>query len=665
MSADLDKEEFILRASIAHEYKYDYSECNYNGLKNKINIICKEHGTFTHTAANHLHSQKACPKCPKRLYKNETLWLDHLNVPRGKTSRNVLVGVGYAKYLVAGYSFDEATKTKIVYDYYKDYWTGNPDGYVSTDIHPVAGLTYGEMWSLTLERKKLFEFEGYKVVSIFESEFLGSVSKLNKLIIVDNKYCQFVSQNTSAFNSVKRFLSYKTIGVEYTAAYRNGWNGITYLMDKNGYFYSGLLHKVQEHCKNSGIEITVEDRRKPVSIETPIDISARLAEMGMVPRDYQEAIVKVACENNKGIVRACTGSGKSVCTALIAAKFNTNIIIYVIGLDLLKQFHDLYSKVFDEPIGFIGNGRCDIHRINIASIWSVGAALKIDKKSMVNDDEIDGSDEELSENNHARVLAMLKNTKVHIFDESHVVATDTIKKIYNAINPEHIYGFSGTPFRDDNTDLLINGILGEKIIDVTASELIKRGILAQPIIKFETVPKMYIKEANYQSVYKEYVVENNVRNDMIVNSAKTLIEKKYVPLVLFKQIKHGKILLEKMEAAGIKCAMLYGNDSLERRAEVKEMVDSRSIEMVLASTIFDIGVDIPILSALVLAGGGRSSVKCLQRAGRILRKYPGKKYAAIIDFYDQIKFLKKHSKIRHDIYKSEEGFIVHAPVGLK
>ena len=40
----------------------------------------------------------------------------------------------------------------------------------------------------------------------------------------------------------------------------------------------------------------------------------------------------------------------------------------------------------------------------------------------------------------------------------------------------------------------------------------------------------------------------------------------------------------------------------------------------------------------------------------MIRQYPGKKQAAIIDFYDQIKFLKKHSIIRRDVYLSESGF---------
>lgn len=481
---------------------------------------------------------------------------------------------------------------------------------------------------------------------------------INKLIIIDNKYCQFTTKTISIQNMVKKFLSYKVPGIEYTPAYRNGgWNGVNYLIDKKGYFYGGLYSKLESFLLENEIEFVKEDRRLPIINNTEYDLSKRLIELNLVPRDYQLDIVNAALSTQKGIVRAATGSGKTICTALITAKVNKPTIIYVIGLDLLKQFHDLYSSLFDEKIGFIGNGVCEIHRINIASIWTIGRSLKVDKKSLLVDDS-DEDEVDLNPSQNERILKMLKVTKLHIFDESHVASTDTIKAIYKNIDPERIFGFSGTPFRDDNTDLLINGVLGEKIIDVSATSLITRKILAQPIIKFVSVPKIRLSNSVYTSIYKEYIVENDVRNDLIIQETKKLLEKKYTPLILFKQIKHGEILLEKFQNEGIKCAMLYGNDSLETRTEVKRQLVEKEIDIIVASVVFDIGLDLPILSALVLAGGGKSSVRALQRIGRVVRSFPGKTHSAIVDFYDQVKFLKQHSLKRCEVYESEPGFII-------
>ena len=479
---------------------------------------------------------------------------------------------------------------------------------------------------------------------------------MNKIIIHDNKACQFVTDDEGLFKVLRSTLSYKMNGVEFTEAYKNGWNGFTYLINKKGYFFSGLLNTVSEFLNDHHSEFEIEDLRRPLVNNSSVDLSKALKKMKMIPRDYQERIVQAACNNRKGIIRACTGSGKSLCTALITAKLNKTTIIYVIGLDLLKQFHDLFSALFKEPIGYIGDGVCKIERINIASIWTVGRSLNIDKKKIVDDEE--DYEENFDANQTTKILGLLEQTKVHIFDECHVVTCDTIQSIHKKIDPEYIFGFSGTPYRDDNTDLLIHGILGDQIVDVSASELIEKNLLAQPIIKFEAAPPMSMPLAQYQTVYKSYIVDNIVRNTLIVHKTKELLDKKYTPLVLFKQIKHGNILLEMMQEAGIKCEMLYGNDSINRRTEVKEMLLAKKIDVILASVIFDLGVDIPLLNSLVLCGGGKSSIRALQRIGRVIRGYPGKKYAAIIDFYDQIKFLKKHSQIRCDIYCSEKGFKV-------
>jgi len=485
-------------------------------------------------------------------------------------------------------------------------------------------------------------------------------------IIVDNKHSQFITTDIKLFNKLKSHLSYKQAGVEYTAAFKNGWNGIAYMLDNNGYFLSGLLQNVKAFLDKNNQQYSIIDNNKSVVNGASLDLTDKLQSLSMVPREYQKRIVSAAIGTNKGIIRACTGSGKTLCTALIAAKFNKPTIIYVIGLDLLKQFHDLFSSVFDEPIGFIGNGVCDIQRINIASIWTISSALK-SKGAVLIDDELDDKEITPTLSQSEKINNMLQATKLHIFDESHVVTTDTIKNIFSKINPENIYGFSGTPFRDDGSDLLIKGILGEQIVNVTASELIGDGYLAQPIVKFVRVPKTYIGSgtSSYQTVYKEYITDNIIRNNAIVNNTKELLTKNYQVLVLFKHLQHGKNLCELFENQDIKYEYLSGSDPLDKRIEVKNRLLSKQSNLVLASSIFDIGVDISSLSALVLAGGGKSSIRALQRIGRVIRKFPGKKYAAIIDFFDDVKFLKTHSKRRHEIYCSEEGFKIIIPPNLR
>jgi len=486
---------------------------------------------------------------------------------------------------------------------------------------------------------------------------------MNRIEIIDAKKAKILFDNSNDFEKFKLFLSFKVLGVEYTKAYKDGnWDGITYMVNSKKEFPIGLLDKVKNYLKNNNMIYEVVDNRPQVKLANSLDISKRLEELEMPPRDYQLRAADIVDKSNMGIIRAATGAGKTLIAALIAAKLNKPTIIYVIGLDLLNQFHDFFSKVFDEKIGCIGNGICDIQRINIASVWTVGKALDIKLDDLTFDDEID--EEKFQESNKYKIISLLKDTKVHLLDECHVATATTIRSIHKVIDPEYLYGLSGTPFREDNSDLLVEGILGPKLIDISASELIAKGVLAQPIIKFVEVPKEKIS-GPYQTIYKNFIIENLNRNSLILENTKKLIEKGYKILVLFKNIKHGKILSDMFKLNNIKFKMLSGHDSLETREDVKKSIYQGEIDVILASTIFDIGVDIKCLSALILAGGGKSYVKALQRIGRVIRSYPGKKFAAIVDFYDDIKYLKTHSNDRCKIYMTEDGFKVIPAPGMK
>ena len=55
-------EEFINKAKKIHGDKYDYSKVEYKGCKEKVCIICPEHGEFWQIPDNHLRGEK-CKKC--------------------------------------------------------------------------------------------------------------------------------------------------------------------------------------------------------------------------------------------------------------------------------------------------------------------------------------------------------------------------------------------------------------------------------------------------------------------------------------------------------------------------------------------------------------------------------------------------------------------------
>lgn len=58
----LTTEEFIEKSNTIHNFRYDYSISKYTSGKNKITIICNEHGEFSQRASAHLEGQ-GCMGC--------------------------------------------------------------------------------------------------------------------------------------------------------------------------------------------------------------------------------------------------------------------------------------------------------------------------------------------------------------------------------------------------------------------------------------------------------------------------------------------------------------------------------------------------------------------------------------------------------------------------
>lgn len=73
MSCRKTLEEFIAKAVEIHGNKYDYSLTKYTGNKNKVEIVCQDHGVFLQKPNTHLNPTNihGCPKCGRNYRANK------------------------------------------------------------------------------------------------------------------------------------------------------------------------------------------------------------------------------------------------------------------------------------------------------------------------------------------------------------------------------------------------------------------------------------------------------------------------------------------------------------------------------------------------------------------------------------------------------------------
>jgi hypothetical protein len=92
----------------------------------------------------------------------------------------------------------------------------------------------------------------------------------------------------------------------------------------------------------------------------------------------------------------------------------------------------------------------------------------------------------------------------------------------------------------------------------------------------------------------------------------------------------------------------------EEREEIKKKFIDKKIKCVVATVVWQEGLNIPSLDVCVLAGSGKSDIKVVQGIGRGLRKTKDKDKVIIIDFDDSdvSKYLKNHFNKRMKTYKA-------------
>lgn len=486
-------------------------------------------------------------------------------------------------------------------------------------------------------------------------------------VVVNNVWSRISGlKDINIVDTLDKITSFYVEGYQFTKAFREGfwdkktnqfvqWDGRRHLLTKKMVFPTGLLFTVCELFERHDVKYEIEDKRAVIEPKPEIPI------LHYTPRKYQEAAVEAAIDKGCGIVRMGTGSGKSLVAAMLTAKYNLPTMIYVVGKDLLYQFHEEMEKALGQKVGIIGDGKCILQRFNVCSVWTAITAFGLKQKVSLDDEDWTPEIFSIDVEEKKAIKFAVENSQVAIYDEAHFLATDTIQSIFKASKKcRHSFGLSGTDWRDDGADILLESVCGPRIFNLPSSKVIELGYLVPPkIVMFEVPPLAEELPKHYPSVYSKYITTNNVRNKMIEDSARALIKKGRKVLILVRYISHGKTLASQL--SDIPLFFVNGEVDGETRKEVKKSFEQGDLKCLIASSVYDIGVDIPSLDALILGGGGKSTVRALQRIGRVIRIFDGKEDAIVVDFIDNATYLDKHSAIRISVYETEPRFIIKWP----
>lgn len=425
---------------------------------------------------------------------------------------------------------------------------------------------------------------------------------------------------------------------------RDQWDGRAHLFNTtSGIFPTGLLPYVLEGLKQYNIPYDLEDLRPQYAPGQPV------ATAELISRNYQDAAVQEALKHKRGIIWARPRSGKTIMEILLVSKLAMFPVLSVCqSIDIAKQTKEKFEKFLPNvKVGIVGDGECDVQDVTIATIQSLSAAYDITEN-------IPKKEKERTPAQQKKIIIqqLIESAKFVWVDECHHAVSNTHKEILQnkCYSAEYILGCSGTPFREDNTNLLLEGLLGPIIYEINYSRLVDDGFLVRPTIHLIKIPKTlnFARDESYASIYKQAISENASRNQVIAKIADNLRLRGKSCMILVKQIKHGKELEKLILDSKFSQAKSKDRATLWHLLRIKKL-------KVLITTLGDEGVDIPSLDATIIASGGESAIKVFQRM-RCMTPHDNKNYAIVVDFIDQYKYLNRHSRKREKLYRSEPSF---------
>lgn len=468
-------------------------------------------------------------------------------------------------------------------------------------------------------------------------------------ILITNDRCKVENIGPYIWKVVTKKLTFKVPGYYFSGAYQSGrWNGTKSFFERN-MFYAGLLPRIIEILQEYDEPYTLIDYRKNLLKIEPIEYNYKVGEKRL--RDYQVDAANSIINNkigtidfNRGILHMATNSGKTATAEAIMMQIlkvipkDKKILFVVPSKELLFQTKQTLEKDFpNTPIGTIGNGKWELGIITIALIPTLLRNIKKDKfkqfAESINTIIIDEVQHAAS-SSYQKVLKQLNNTSIRIG------LTGTIPKMQ--IEQQLIFGATGTP-----------------TIRISNEFLISQKASARPICYF-----IEIRDPDLSGIYdfsEEYsngIIYNSTRNKVIEQIVKNEREKHNSNiLILVEYTEHGEIIKRRLSNNGYGIIdFTHGKRTTKDRQTILEDLKKGKINVLIATSVLDEGVDADNINVVIYARGQKSPRKLLQGLGRGLRK---KKDGSNLRFYDFLDFtgenLKLHTLERYRVIK-EEGF---------
>ncbi len=439
------------------------------------------------------------------------------------------------------------------------------------------------------------------------------------------------------------------------------WDGKRRYFSPSGRILTGLVPELTSFLEKEKIRVDV--RREPGKTPHAPEMPRSLGKFDLTEEySYQYEVGSLALQEKRGILQLATNAGKTIIMAAMIEALGLPTIVLAGTLEILRQTTDVlrtHLKSFrPEEIGMLGGGSKDFEgkRILVSTPQSLSTAFR--KK---------------------RSLGL--KFPVLFIDECHHAQSNSWFQLSKQVHAEYRFGLSATALSGENYwDWRLIGTTGPVLATIDNRRLIEAGVSAVPLVVFVMSPekgspvrsnayaprfgKTLLWKMDHHRAVRSLIVNHLERNRKIVFLAsRSAVKEGLKTLILCPRKKHAKILFEEL-VGKTNVEFCHGGTPTSIRKAAMERFRSGNLDILIGTTIYDEGVDLPTLETLIIAHGSLGERKLLQRVGRSLRRKLARNTVRIYDFIDfENKHLLKHSNARMEIY-SGQGFRVVGEDGV-
>lgn len=290
----------------------------------------------------------------------------------------------------------------------------------------------------------------------------------------------------------------------------------------------------------------------------------------------------------------------------------------------------------------------------LRTVWECGnrAMFLVNRTEIVNDtserlDKI-GVDHGVIMSGHprrnyaARIIVASKDTLQNrtlppvdmlFVDEAHFAVSDVWRRLLNHYKRDgtFIVGMTATPVRLDGRGLgefFDCMVKGPTVRELQAMGfLVPTRVFGAPAIDMKGVKK---QGGDFSEKDLAIACDKPTLIGDIVDHWKRLAENRCT-VVFAVNREHSEHICDRFKAEGIPAIAVDANTSRDDRKRVWAEMDADRIKVVCSVGIVSYGWDFPKVSVAVLARPTESLALHIQQVGRVLRPYPGKDHALVLD----------------------------------